>query len=331
MNRTHATWWGLGVIALLVSGCALPAPEYPEETFVPQREIQVVSLYQEGLYYFSRSRFVDAEFRFRQVLYLMPDMENARLNLAATLANEESYEEAEELFRELLQQNEESSQVLAGLARMYFENGDYARAIEYFDRGLALAEKYKEYERAANFARSLSVLYFKIGDEQQARCYSEYALNLNNAGDALFRHAKLLIGLGLPEQAQELITAAASHRDVKKDPQLLEALGLAQIAQEKYGEALSLIETGIDLKTGDYTLSNTFQLLRFAAKNLQARAEGASAPEDDDEAAEQEIEDEKKLLIDSYDAKPLDDAAALYWPYTLLKYLEERQKELEEE
>ena len=60
----------IGVILLIVLlfGCALPEPEGPEQEFVPDREIQVVSLTREGLAYAKRSRLVDAELKLRQAV-----------------------------------------------------------------------------------------------------------------------------------------------------------------------------------------------------------------------------------------------------------------------
>jgi len=321
-------------LTALITGCAPPPPPYANQRFVPNDEVNVVSLVREGLYYFSRSRFPDADFRFRQALYIVPDADNIKFNLAVTLSNANSYGEAEEIFRSLLSKDPESSKVLAGMARMYLLKGEYPQAQAMYERGLGFAVKYKEYERAAKFARSLAVLHFKLGREQEARCYSEYAMNLYPPpppSDVIYRHGKLLVALGQPKQAHALITSAAAQREVRSDPSLLNVLALAQLEQGNYAEALSLSELAQDVKTTDYSLGNALQLVRFAAKDMKAEAEKAPAPGEDDEEAEQEAAAQRKLLEDTFNGKPLESGMALYWPLRLLEYLEHEQAELEQE
>src|SRR5207237_216889 len=79
----------------------------------------------------------------------------------------------------------------AGLGRVLFSAGKADEAARYYKTALDLALLAKDTARAVVISRSMAVLYFTIGNEESAACYSSYALTLGPGLDQTVRHLKI--------------------------------------------------------------------------------------------------------------------------------------------
>ncbi|MEZ4754633.1 MAG: hypothetical protein R3A13_10075 [Bdellovibrionota bacterium] len=166
------------VFACLICGCALPTPERVEQDFVPDVEIQGAALVREGMYYFRKSRYFEAEASLRKAEYLFPEADNIKASLAVVLQAGEQPEESVSIFKKLIEANPDVIEYQIGLARVYYANTDYDLADELYEKVYQLILSEAEFQSASTIARSLSALNFRIGNEVSAYCYSEEAFKL---------------------------------------------------------------------------------------------------------------------------------------------------------
>lgn len=303
-----------GVIAIalmLLVGCALPVSERDEQDFVPQDELDVVSLTREGLYYYSRSRYVDAEFRLREALKIAPEAESVQFNLANALMKQNNYDEAEQIFKKLLDRDHESTALLGALAQLYLAMNDYQLALKYYKNAYDIALRWNEFEAASKFARSISVIYFQIGMEDSAINYSEQALELSNSDDDVCRHAKLLIAVGDVAAAAKVLKERVASLEQISNVCLLQEAALAAYAEGKDEEVTKLSELGSEIRKVDQITLLTLELLRYASMTAEEREKEYG--EDDEEGTPFER---------FYNGKALDTAYALYWPNRFLSFLQ---------
>ena len=306
------------VVLTLLAGCALPVSERDEQDFVPQDELDVVSLTREGLYYYSRSRYVDAEFRLREALKIAPEAESVQFNLANVLLKQENYGEAEEILRKLLEKDPESTALLGAMAQLNLAMNDYHLAQKYYREAYDIALRWGEFEAASKFARSLAVVNFQIGRESEAIDYSEQALELSNSDDEVCRHAKLLIAIGDASAASKILMGRVADLDQISNVCLLQEAALAAYAEGKDSEVVKLSELGSEIrKIGQITLL-TLELLRYASLS------------EEDREKEYGDEEEETPFERFYGGKALETAYTLYWPNRFLDYLQTKVKEKEE-
>lgn len=319
------------VLMVLISGCASLPPERERQSFVTDRELTVVSLTREGLYFFSRSRFVDAEFKFRQALYLAPDASNIQVNLAITLKNQGVFLESRKIFETLLIEEPDSAEYLSGLAHVYFEEGDYPNSERLFKKVVEVSIDQSNLETAAKAARSLAVLYFKNGDEDQALCYSMLGMAFRNDPIEVYRHARLLNATGFPFVAKEVVSEFVGRTKVKQNVELLYELGLSHFALDEFREADELLELASSLNKAALGLDAELALLRLLTteileeNEIDASVDGADSDLDPaPKQTESDVVDEEDPLTTMFNGKPLESTAALYWPLNLLEILSDR-------
>ncbi len=90
----------------------------------------------------------------RKKLVLTPSVAN-KLELADALEAAERHDEAAPLFREVLSQADDNKQALHGLARCEMGAGNFAAAVDHFDRLLNLDNAYRDYSAALDYAEAL--------------------------------------------------------------------------------------------------------------------------------------------------------------------------------
>ncbi len=305
----------IAIALMLLVGCALPVSERDEQDFVPQDELDVVSLTREGLYYYSRSRYVDAEFRLREALKIAPEAESVQFNLANALLKQNNYEEAEQIFRSLLEKDPESTALLGALAQLYLAMNDYYLALRYYSEAYDIALRWNEYDAASRFARSLSVINFQIGKEREALNYSEQALELSNSDDEVCRHTKLLIAVGEASAASKILKERIANTEQISNVCLIQEAALAAYAEGKNDEVVKLSELGSEIRKIDQITLSTLELLRYASMSEEEREKEYG------EDAEEGTPFER-----FYNGKALETAYVLYWPTRFLEFLQAEEK-----
>ncbi len=306
----YLRWLG-AVLVLMLTSCALPVPPGQElGDFVPPEEQLLVSLALEGVGYFNNSRFVDAELRFRQALYLNPELINIKANLAASLERVGNYEEAEDLYRELIEKDPKSVPYELGLGRVFASAGRYQEALQQFEKGKVKAIDAADTANWANAARSQASVSFTIGDEESAECYSSEALGQRGQADEALRHVRLLVAGGKLSDATEVIFNVATALGLEKHPTILHDRAMISFEHREYADALAFedlagLTGGIDPAIlFEMNMVRNFSLLQLPEKREQT---------DFDEDAEEEF---YEMLVDLRDG---NTAMSLYWPASLVE------------
>jgi tetratricopeptide (TPR) repeat protein len=189
------------LIPILCTGCFIAPPESTRQALVPEKEVDALRINNEGLRYLSGGRFVDAEFRFRQALWLQPNAERIFLNLAASLFMQERYDESLEIFKDLYARDPLNLTYRIWVGKIYTELGNYPLAEQYFKEGITDAESRPDLGSMAIFGRSLANLYVRIGSMEDALCYSIYAYSALGSLDEGLKHIRLLLLYGKASSA----------------------------------------------------------------------------------------------------------------------------------
>lgn len=310
----------LGMI-LWFAACALPPEGRENQTFIPDDELLTVSLVREGQFYFGRSRYFDAEVRFRQALRIYPGADNVRVSLAVALEYQGQYREAESIYSDLLKQNPDDTQILAGLARLCSVSGRFEEAKQYYQKAFAVAFEAEEWERAAQFARSLSALSFKFGDEPAAICFSQQALLIRRNEADMARHARLLIAAGYYQKTRAELSGYTEDRKAGVDAALLHAAALAQYGLGDSKEAAHLEELAENRGKSSPGIEGEVRLVRFVASDFKRQAE-KEGEEDGDAAAQAENPVEMFFAAGGHLG-----GAMLYWPVNLMEKVLQYAKE----
>ncbi|MCB0320433.1 MAG: tetratricopeptide repeat protein [Bdellovibrionales bacterium] len=241
-------------------GCALPSSAPISEKFVSSYEREVESLVREGLFFSQQGRYVEAEFNFRKALFALPQSERILFNLGVALERQRVFQEAEQIYRTLLRRNPTNVRVQLALGRLYVAQLSYDNAIRVYegverqlmkpvsidevqleaDRPLRVGEFAEPEHREALVStyRSLSSIYFRLGNEEQSMCYSTLALETSqNAPLEKVRHARLLLSRGLSDNAVEMLGDVLIKNDI---PPVLHVRALLHYDAGEKDEARSL-------------------------------------------------------------------------------------------
>ena len=290
---------GGSYLALTLVSCAAPAPEREPQTFVSDRELTAVSLVREGLDFYRRSRFVDAELKLRQAHYLFPEADNIKLNLAIVLTEQSQFDESKQIFAELLVKDPISVDYNLGLAKVYFAAGEYQSALDQYQKSELLAVDANQMAKATTLARSAAAVAFRIGEEELARCASEEAYDYAKSPEELAKHAKMLIALGDLNSASAVLEG--SDQNIEENAKLANKMALVQLGLGNRDQAHTLTTIASDLGLDDAAEG-------FENKLLQALFEPATEAE----ALAAQKEDAERVI---------EGPASLYLPLPLLDEL----------
>lgn len=302
-----------GIFAL--TACALPVPEQEQQGFVPGRDLDAVSLVREGANYYQKSRFVEAEFAFRKALYLHPKAANVKANLAAALRAGGQYDEAEDILLSLNAAAPKSIEYLSSLARLYVEKRDYASARRYFTEAFELAIEKPDFAAASRFARSLSVVAFRIGDENSALCHSALATALNSDAENTARHARLFLATHRTAKGRDLVDTYLNQPGIPRDPAILHQLGMAQFALAEYRDAQESESAVLESDVLDRNIQAEAQLV--AALSRRHLNEAVDEPLDTSIESASAVDAVAAAIESAIEATP--EKASLYWPLPLLE------------
>ncbi len=298
---------------VLLMGCASPDVRRPQK-LVSDKELLAIALVREGSTNFAQSRFMDAEIKFRQALYLYPDAQNIQRDLAISLGKLGFLSEAEQLLARL---PNEASQITLLKAAMYYENGELAKARAAYMQALGDLLTNNKTQQALDVTRSLAVLEFLQGHEEEALCYSYSAFALANPGvssptvlDEGVRHAKLLLALGAVRSSQEFATKLIDPKVTQGDARVYFNLALTNYALGDVKNAINNVVKSKESGATDRGLDAQLNLLNFLAK----KADTSEDRKDSQQASEEDN-------LESLHAQALEvaqQALALYLPLEVL-------------
>lgn len=307
------------LLSVFLFSCALPRADDKEQSFVPERELDVVSLVRQGLNYYQRSRFTDAEFAFRKALYLYPKAANVKLNLAAALQGSGQFEEAEDILIALQAGAPESLEYLAALGRLYVDTQDYLKARRYFMQAFELALKNGDLTSGTRFAGNIAAIAFRTGDEEASLCHAQQAYMLVPDATQLLQYSKILLGLNHVEQARTLLNTYLAQPQATRSSALLVQTALAELALGNHQRVLELassIESSTDL-TGD---------IQLQASEVLSLAKAQTEPSTSIDGSELEPDDEEQP--EDKGAEMALERSSLYWPAQALELRETKLRAL---
>lgn len=258
VRRLRARCWGV-LAALALAACALPiAPEREmigvrevagaPQVFAARRELVAAGLVNEGMQLVKVNRYFDAEKRLRQALFLQPESEQVRFNLAVVLNQIGQPDEAREIMNELRVRQPRRPAYLVALADIVLSLGKPHQARTLLKEAFRLFSDAQNLAQAARVARSIANVDFELGYEQEALCYSYEAYSLAPGPEQLGWHARLLVAQNLHQTALDLITATLklTPADGSSAP-VQHALALARYAGGDSVGALAAEELALDL------------------------------------------------------------------------------------
>ena len=236
----------LFVIIFYASSCAITNKGEMRQNIVSKSEIELMSYFREGMYYFNNSRYLDATQSFEKALYINNNPK-IRYNLALALERLGDTDKALAIMTELYYNYPDDVNYKMGQARMLDLVGKKDDAIVVYNEVLETLEhkrdvkdyKYKVYRR-------LSDLYFKVGDTDEAICYSQMAFNEKLSKDELLRHVRLLLSVDVPIKDIYSLAKVESKRiqneilrnkdDLEKNRTSLADSFESQIVEDDYSE-----------------------------------------------------------------------------------------------
>ncbi|RMG41894.1 MAG: hypothetical protein D6719_07540 [Candidatus Dadabacteria bacterium] len=319
------------VLIMAFSGCYITADAdkvQHRSPFVSKKEVLGVTLAREGLHYYSKGRYVDAELKFRQALYLFPEADNIRLNLAVVLDRVGQYQESISNYQKLLGHDPDELIFWAGLAHVYVSSGDYNRALKIYRQSLIKALDDKDFKRAASFSESLAALNFKLGFEEEARCYSELAYVLDSGQLQLENYLKLLVATNQITRSKSLLAALEPRQ---RSPFVMEQFAILEYLDGNYQRAASMIANALE-NNHNPGLNLELELIKELIHNRLPDLPASDEQFVDSQSAEpvvesesdklEQIEEEKRKRIERI-SNFLSGATVLYWPEEILTELKE--------
>lgn len=299
---------------LFLSACALPAPEREAQEFVPDSELEAVSLVHEGLDFYNRGRFFDAELNFRLSLHLFPNALNIKENLAVVLRSEGLTDEALVLYKELLTVDPKSSRYLTGLAQTYVVAGEFALARKVYEQVLEQAIETGDNGLVSSHSRSLAVIAWRLGDEESARCHSEVAMRAQENAGELSRHARMLLAVGDFKTAQSLIESFSANHPEVKPASVLTISAMTKFAKSEFLESKEYLDEALAIRQVEPGLHYELSVMRELLNERLAAASGNEA-EPEHELSDEEAEE----ILNLFSKEAFNANVVLFWPAPLLE------------
>lgn len=295
-------------------GCAIPrdhhtfsvyAPGSEQNPFLSTDELLATGLVSESMRYGAKGRLFEAESRLRKALYLDPNNERIRFNLAVVLGQGGNSDEALDILNTLRGALGEQPYLLVATADIHNGQGDRERARAELKKAFSMYRGVANDGQAAIVARSISNLAFAQGLEQEALCYSWEALTLAPSPQQLGAHTGLLVALNMFSEAESL-----AKQRIQQSPalgasvQVHYALSLAHMGRADIAGALREVEVAQDLLAENPEIGTEVNSLWYLLKNM-------SPDPEDTEATRQKLE---QSHLDAARLREKPTYALVRWP-----------------
>jgi len=264
-----------GILGVIV-GCAPPVTPVAEK-FIPKPELSAVALTNTALAQLAQGKYLEAELGFRRALYLHPNAENIRRNLAVSLLRGGQPEAAEEEYRAMIAASGENSALLANLAQAVMQQGRNEEAATIYESLYSRAIARGDLTTHVSAAVSLSTIYFKLGREEDSLCRIEESFVARPDAETARRFGSLLLALNHPDRARAVVEPILKARE--PDPGLLYVRALAAFAEGDIEATLDSTSRALALGVGEDNGPVRELRLLHALVAPTAEAAGDSAPQ----------------------------------------------------
>lgn len=314
------------LLLAILSACALPQAVVPVEVGIDRHDIKAVNLSREGLALYQKSRFEEAELKFRQALYLAPTAASIKVNLSAALRSQQLYDEAELLLNQVALEDPQALEAKAALAALLYEAGKHAEA------NALWAKLEKIYAERSDFARLAAVLQnqaaaaFADGYEAEALCFYHEKSQVTADISSNNQYVRMQIALGLYKQAFDQQLKSLDLDPALSDPEFWYLLSLTAVANENSDIAIKAFTRMAAQLSTRPDLSLKFSVLKEALLHFYSDKEVLindvvilSAPPKSEES--DSVDQESGLSADVY-KNLLTTEESLYYPMVFLEYFE---------
>lgn len=254
------------IMASICSSCAIFRDPLDTKGFVARKDLQVSSLTAQGLSYFNASRYIEAELRLRQALYIAPGNAALLLDLAKILEAQARYDEARKVFLIVLERDRESPPLLSALGQLELKAGNFSESRRWFNETEQNLKPSYDTIGFVQLLRNRAVGEFLATNEEEALCLSWRAAWWGGPPEQVVRHLKLLVGLGLFDAADRYVERIEIDFPGIKESALYNHFK-AMIAYErgKFAEVLNLEDRTLDRATPEDALESDITMIRYLA------------------------------------------------------------------
>lgn len=302
------------MLVVMLSACALPRDLRPRPESIIAADPKVINLSREGLYYYAKGRYPEAELKLRQALYISPDLPNIRFNLALALSQSGSVKDSLEIIDALIESANTPKQAFEykfAKARILILAREWgaAEALLYEMKNASI--ELVDFPNIALVSRSLSVLHFRVGKEELSFCDSLLSSSLQPNLEELKRHGRLLLGLGYFNQIERNFQSQPGM-PVDADTMLISALA-------NYGlGSLDSVAKNIDVLEDLGGLSPEREVEKHVLSMLMERNLLESPESGLDEEAKSALSEKFFEEVEELKDLRVDQVAKLYWPFPVV-------------
>lgn len=293
----------LVILAVAVPSCVLP-PSPDVQGVLPREELDFISQVTLG-HEFARSGSLDrAELIFRKAVRQRPNVSSVHNDLGYVLLQQDRLGEAETSLKRALQLDRYNISALDSLAKVLYRQGQHRDSIAALQLELDSIYRLRESERIKrlgidlknrDFAiifRNLASSHLAIGEFDEAVCYSNLAITVDEGDYQASQHARLLISLGYLSKAEELLTYYATSRGDEIVPTMLLDLAAVNFVSDKYQDSYDNSQKFINSGKAGADEQVVAQLLKLASL-----AAGATSPESREEILNQIVKVDPKYCL----------------------------------
>ncbi len=329
-------------------GCALPQEDRKNALSIPQSEISAISILREGLVFYRKSRFEEAELKFRQALYLAPDSVEIKANLASALRAQQLFDEALEVLKQDNKKAHNSSDSIKSpepdlnaqsthnltLASVLYASGKHREANQIWNTELVRSLDLRQFDLATRILQNLAAAAFIDGHEATALC--AYFEKSQTKGDlsAILQLQRILIAMGKPQQSYNISLRILDQDPTILDPEFWYMLSVAALELDLQDAAIKSFGRVAAQLQSRPALSLKFTILRetlayYYPQKISYLNEIAGLLEQQLSAGQEKKDSDPdslkpKQLEPSVYKSLLSSDEALYYPDRMLEYFEAR-------
>ena len=305
-------------LAWVLQGCVSP-PRDLKPALLDEAELDVITNVETARRYAGLGRLDLAELYLRQAMESSPGEYPAILNdLGFALAGQGRYREAIEFYEKAREQEPTNLLIEQNLARAYYGAERYVEArrvledilVQHYDQRIMTRAGEKPRELALGeiipLYRDLSSVYWMLGYEDEASCYSSFAAFFDPTVQQIGQHSRTLMASELMPLSLQVLGGKVKEDRERAQPSMLLDYGLALAAVGNYNTAEQALAKLL-------AMPQSTSAERREAKIFLAVLSGMTAREGTSGRLLQEVIDENPEVCEKVVA-----AEAVHWPTQLV-------------